>query len=109
MVQALFPYELPASSTDNPEFARADARANIADALRRQLDVDNVLAELDYLLSDLRGRAHPLYALAQHCVTVGTTVETGQRPWMSELVGSGLESWLQTAIENVLARAMGED
>ena len=109
MVQALFPFELPALPTDNPALEAADARAEIAEAIRKHLDVGDVLAELDYLLSDLRGQAHPLYQLAQHCVSVGTTAETGQRPSMSEFVGGRLEPWLQTAIENVLARAMGED
>jgi hypothetical protein len=109
MVQALFPFELPAVPTDNPALEAADARAEAANAIRRHLDVDNVLAELDYLLSGLHGMKHPLYALAQHCITVGTTAETGKRPSMSECVGGRLEPWLQTAIENVLARAMGED
>jgi len=91
MVQALFPFELPAVPTDNPALEAADARAEMADAIRGQLDPDDVLAELDYLLSDLRGRSHPLYALAKHCVTVGTTAETGKRPSVSEFVGAALE------------------
>jgi hypothetical protein len=109
MVQALFPFERPAVPTDNPALEAADARAEVAEAIRRHLDVDDVLAELDYLLSDRRGTQHPLYALAQHCVTIGTTAETGNRPSMSACVGAALEPWLQMAIENLVVRAMGED
>ena len=109
MVQALFPFELPAVPTDDPALEAGDARAEVAAAIRQHLDVDDVLAELDYLLSDRRGRAHPLYQLAQHCVTVGTTVETGKRPSMSECVGAALEPWMQMAIDNLVARELGED
>jgi hypothetical protein len=109
MVQALFPFELPAVPTDNPALEAADARAVVADAIRRDLDPDNVLAELDYVMSDLRGTAHPLYTLAQYCIRVGTTAETGKRPSMSELVGAALESWLQQAIARLVSREMGED
>jgi cytoplasmic iron level regulating protein YaaA (DUF328/UPF0246 family) len=94
--------------TDNPEFEHADTRAEAAEVIRQQLDPEDVLAELDYLLSGLHGTKHPLYALAQHCVTVGTTAETGKRPSMSEFVGAALEPWLQMAIENLVSRALGE-
>jgi hypothetical protein len=95
--------------TENPALAAADARAAVAEAIRQQFDIDDVFAEFCAIVCELRGPAHPLYQLAQHCITIGTTAETGQRPSMNEFVGGRLEPWLQTAIENVLARAMGKD
>src|SRR5687767_14502848 len=102
MVHTLFPCELPAVPTDDPALEAGEARAAVADAIRKHLDINNVLAELDYLLSDRRGRAHPLYALAQHCVTVGTTAETGKRPSMSEFVGDALQPYILQAIEHLV-------
>ena len=51
---------IPSIPDDDPAFDADERRAEAADAIRRALDVDDVLAEVDYLLSDLRGPQHPL-------------------------------------------------
>jgi hypothetical protein len=104
-------YAIPASDrpTENPALEAADARAAIAEAIRQQLDVDDVLAELCAAIWDQKGRAHPLYALVAHCITVGTEAETYKRPSMSEFVGDALQPYILRAIERLVSRAMGED
>jgi hypothetical protein len=95
--------------TDNPALEAAEARAAIAESVRRQLDVDDVLAELCASICDQKGRAHPLYALVAHCITVGTEAETYKRPSMSACVGDALQPYILRAIERLVSRAMGED
>jgi hypothetical protein len=106
--QAFSPRTIPSLPEDNPEFDADARRAEAAEAIRLALDVDDVLAELDYLLSDLRGAGHPLYALAAYCVRHGTTKETGKAPWMAENVGAALEPYIGRAIERLVARALRE-
>lgn len=106
--QVFSPRMIPSLPDNNPEFDADARRAEAAEAIRRALDVDDVLAELDYLLSDLHGPRHPLYALAAYCVRHGTTKETGKAPWMAEHVGTALEPYIAQAIERLVARALGE-
>jgi hypothetical protein len=106
--QVFSPRMIPSLPADNPEFDADARRAEAAEAIRWALDVDDVLAEVDNLLSELRGPTHPLYALAAHCVRRGTTRETGKAPWMAESVGAALEPYIAQAIERLVARALGE-
>jgi hypothetical protein len=106
--QVFSPRMIPSVPDENPAFDAAERRAEAAESIRRALAVDDVLAEVDDLLSDLRGPGHPLYALAAHCVRHGTTHETGKAPWMAENVGAALEPYIAHAIERLVARALGE-
>lgn len=106
--QVFSPRMVPSQPDDDPAFDADARRAAAAEAVRQALDVDDVLAEVDYLLSDLRGPAHPLYALTAYCVQHGTTKETGKAPWMAENVGAALEPYIAQAIERLVARALGE-
>jgi hypothetical protein len=107
--QVFSPRAVPSLPDDDPAFDADARRAEAAEAVRRELDVDNVLAELDYLLSDLRGPQHPLHALTAYCVQHGTTKETGKAPWMGENVGTALEPYIGQAIDRLVARALGEE
>jgi hypothetical protein len=106
--QVFSPRIIPSIPDDDPTFDADERRAEAASAIRQALDVDDVLAELDYLLADLRGPQHPLHALAAHCVRYGTTQQTGKAPWMAENVGAALELYIAQAIEQLVARALGE-
>jgi hypothetical protein len=106
--QVFFPRMIPSIPDDNPAFDTDERRAEAAEAIRRALDVDDVLAEVDDLLADLRGPKHPLYALTAYCVHHGTTQQTGKAPWMAENVGVALEPYIAQAIERLVARALGE-
>jgi len=106
--QVFSPRMIPSLPDGNPAFDADERRTDAAEAIRQTLDVDDVLAELDYLLSDLRGPEHPLYALAAYCVRHGTTNETGKAPWMAENVGAALEPYIGRAIERLVAQALGE-
>lgn len=106
--QVFSPRMIPSLPDDDPAFDAAERRAEVAEAIRRALDVDDVLAEVDNLLSDLRGPTHPLHALTAYCVRHGTTQETGKAPWMAESVGTALEPYIGQAIERLVARALGE-
>jgi hypothetical protein len=106
--QVFSPHMIPSLPDDNPAYDADERRAETAEAIRRALGVDDVLAEVDYLLSDLRGPGHPLYSLAAYCVRHGTTRETGKAPWMAENVGAALEPYIAQAIERLVARALGE-
>jgi hypothetical protein len=107
--QVFSPRMIPSLPDDDHAFDADERRAEAAEAIRRELDVDDVLAEVDYLLSDLRGPQHPLYAFAAHCVRRGTTRETGKAPWMAENVGAALEPHIAQAIERVVARQLGDE
>jgi hypothetical protein len=106
--QVFSPRMIPSLPDDNPAFDADERRAEAADTIQKVLNVDDVLAEVDYLLADLRGPQHPLYALAAHCVRQGTTQQTGKAPWMAENVGAALEPYIAQAIERLVARALGE-
>jgi hypothetical protein len=101
-LQPFFPREIPSLPDDDPAFDADARRAEAADAIRQGLPVDDVLAEVDDLLSDLRGPTHPLHALTAYCVRHGTTQETGKAPWMIESVGAALEPYIAQAIKRLV-------
>ena len=106
--QVFLPRAIPSLPDDDPTFESNERRAKATEAIRRELNIGDVLAELDFLLADLRGPQHPLHALAAHCVRHGTTRESGKAPWMAENVGAALEPYIGQAIERLVARALGE-
>jgi hypothetical protein len=106
--QVFSPRTIPNLPDDNPACDADARRAEAAEAIRRVLATDDVLAEVDDLLSDLHGPTHPLHALAAYCVRHGTTQETGKAPWMAENVGTALEPYIGQAIERLVARALEE-
>lgn len=107
--QVFSPRDVTSLPNDNPAFEAAAARTEIAETVRQHLDPDDVLAELCAIICERRGAAHPMTALVQHCITVGTERETYKRPSMASSVGDALQPYILQAINALVAREMGED
>jgi hypothetical protein len=52
---------------------------------------------------------HPFWPLVRHCTRVGTTTETGQAPYMAELVGTALVPLIDRAIARLVREALDDD
>jgi hypothetical protein len=53
--------------------------------------------------------SHVKTALVRHCTRVGTTQETGQTPYMAELVGAALLPLIDRAIARLVREALDHD
>ncbi len=97
----------PSDFDINHEAARQAARATLA---RQRLDPSDVLGALQHLLLAIDDDAqHPLWRLIKHCTAVGTTLETGVRPYMAEQVGEALLPVIDKAISRLLQEALDDD
>jgi hypothetical protein len=68
-----------------------------------------VLATVDDLVSQIvDAHDHPLYALVTHCLRYGTTNSSGQRPYMSEMVGASFEPLIDAAIARLVKEKLAD-
>jgi hypothetical protein len=88
------------------EAARQAQRAALA---RQRLDPSDVLSEVQHLLLAIDDDAHhPLWPLVRHCTAVGTTQETGVRPYMAEQVGEALLPLIDKAIRRLVGERLDD-
>ena len=100
--------DIPYSRLDEDLQLRIDQER--ADRARKGLDPSDVLAALQHLLLAIDDDAqHPLWPLVRHCTAVGTTQETGVRPYMAEQVGEALLPVIDKAISRLVQEALDDD
>jgi hypothetical protein len=100
---------IPYPSDVDQNLAEARHEARYAQA-RQGLDPSDVLAELQHVLLEIDDDAqHPFWPLVRHCTRVGTTQETGQAPYMAELVGAALVPLIDRAIARLVRQALDHD
>ena len=107
------------SSLPYPPHHDIDAQAELHEAryarVLKTLSPGEVLATVDDLVAQVVDpRHHPLYALVSQCLSYGTTLSSGTRPYVSEMVGALYEPLIDQAIARLLEERladfrMGED
>jgi hypothetical protein len=76
---------------------------------RASLDASDVLAELQHLLLEIaEDTQHPFWSLVRHCTAVGTTQETGVRPYMAAQVGEALLPLIDKAISRLVGERLDD-
>jgi hypothetical protein len=76
--------------------------------MQLRLDPSDVLAELQHLLLEIDDAQHPFWPLVRHCTTVGTTQETGMRPYMAAQVGEALLPLIDKAISRLVGERLDD-
>jgi hypothetical protein len=100
---------IPYPSDFEQNLAEARHEARYAQ-VRQGLDPSDVLAELQHVLLEIDDDAqHPFWPLVRHCTRVGTTQETGQTPYLAELVGAALIPLIDQAIARLVRQALDHD
>jgi hypothetical protein len=95
----------PRMAEDDPRRLEEERAARA----RASLDPSDVLAELQHLLLAIAEDAqHPFWPLVRHCTAVGTTQETGVRPYMAEFVGAALLPLIDRAIDRLIGERLDD-
>ena len=77
--------------------------------IRQRLDPSDVLAVTQHILLEIvNDTQHPLWPLVKHCTAVGTASETGQVPYMAELVGEALLPLIDRAISRLVGERLDD-
>jgi hypothetical protein len=102
-VSILYPSDVDQNHTE----ACHETREQLA---RQGLDPSDILAELQHVLLEIDDDAqHPFWPLVRHCTRIGTTQETGQMPYLAELVGAALIPLIDRAIARLVRQALDHD
>jgi hypothetical protein len=88
---------------------QAELNARRYDHALKTLSPSAVLATVDDLVSQIvNAHDHPLYTLVAHCLQYGTTKSSGQRPYMSEMVGASYEPLIDEAITRLVEEKLAD-
>jgi hypothetical protein len=88
---------------------QAELNAKRYEHALKTLTPSAVLGAVDNMVSQIvDAHDHPLYALVAHCLQYGTTKSSGQRPYMSEMVGASYEPLIDEAITQLVEEKLAD-
>lgn len=101
------------SSLPYPPHHDINAQAELHEAryarALKTLSPSDVLATVDDLVAQIVNPGdHPLYALVAQCLSYGTTMSSGKRPHLSEMVGASYEPLIDEAIMRLIEERLAD-